>query len=71
VLVSFGLFQGAVWARVAGVAIAGLVIIANFLSLPYYPVWSVIVIAFSGFIIWALCVTRKEDFGDPFDRMPR
>jgi hypothetical protein len=61
VIVSLGLFQAATWARVAGVAIAGLVIIANFLSLPYYPVWSVVMIAISGFIIWALCVVRKDD----------
>ncbi|MFR0354980.1 DUF7144 family membrane protein [Streptomyces sediminimaris] len=60
--VSFGLFQAATWARVSGVAIAGLIIIANFLSLPYYPVWSVVVIAFSGFIIWALCVVKREDY---------
>ncbi|GHD54346.1 DUF7144 family membrane protein [Streptomyces galbus] len=66
VLVSIGLFQAATWARVAGVAIAGLVIIANFLSLPYYPVWSVIAIAISGFVIWALCVARKETFDDAF-----
>jgi|SRR3954451_12213970 hypothetical protein len=71
VIISIGLFQAATWARVLGVAIAGLVIIANFLSLPYYPVWSVIMITMSGFIIWALCVTRKEDFADPFDRVPR
>ncbi|WP_155056335.1 DUF7144 family membrane protein [Streptomyces blattellae] len=61
VLVSFGLFQAAMWARVVGVAIAGLIIIANFLSLPYYPVWSVVMIAISGFIIWALCVTRDTE----------
>ncbi|QTD96645.1 DUF7144 family membrane protein [Streptomyces cyanogenus] len=61
VIVSFGLFQAATWARVAGVVIAGLVVIANFLSLPYFPVWSVVMIAMSGFIIWALCVARKED----------
>ena len=61
VAVSFGLFGPATWARVAGVAIAGLVIIANFLSLPYYPVWSVVMIALSGFIIWALCVVKRDD----------
>ncbi|MCX4759477.1 hypothetical protein OG562_00405 [Streptomyces sp. NBC_01275] len=63
VLVSLGLFQTAKWARVAGVAIAGLIVIANFLSLPYYPVWSVVMIAFSGFIIWALCVARPAGSG--------
>ncbi|MFD7433971.1 hypothetical protein [Streptomyces sp. NPDC059861] len=71
VVVSVGLFQAATWARVAGVVIAGLIVIANFLSLPYSPVWSVLIIAFSGFVIWALCVARKEDFGDPLDRAPR
>ncbi|QJT00355.1 hypothetical protein G9272_08695 [Streptomyces asoensis] len=60
VIVSLGLFQSATWARVAGVAIAGLIVIANFLSLPYYPVWSVVMIAFSGFIIWALCVVKPD-----------
>ncbi len=71
VLVSIGLFQASTWARVLGVGIAGLVIIANFLSLPYYPVWSVVMIALSGFIIWALCVARKDDFGDSYETMPR
>ncbi|MFE0726984.1 DUF7144 family membrane protein [Streptomyces antibioticus] len=64
VIVSMGLFQGATWARWSGVAIASLIIIANFLSLPYYPVWSVVMIAFSAFIIWGLCVARPtEDSG--------
>ena len=60
VIVSLGLFQAALWARVAGVAIAGLIVIANFLSLPQYPVWSVVVIAFSVFVIWALCVVKLD-----------
>jgi hypothetical protein len=60
-VVSLGLFRTATWARVAGVAIAGLVIIANFLSLPYYPVWSVVMIAVSAFVIWALCTVRRGD----------
>ncbi|MEU2280922.1 hypothetical protein ABZ614_02930 [Streptomyces sp. NPDC013178] len=71
VIVSLGLFQASTWARVAGVAIAGLVIIANFLSLPYYPVWSIVMIAISAFIVWALCVARKEESFDPFERTPR
>ena len=64
VIVSIGLLRAATWARVTGVAIAGLVIIANFLSLPYYPVWSIVMIAFSGFIIWALCVVREDGSAD-------
>ncbi|GKQ39600.1 hypothetical protein [Streptomyces sp. A012304] len=70
VIVSFGLLKTATWARVAGVAIAGLVIIANFLSLPYYPVWSVVMITISGFIIWALCVVRRGSLFDLSEERP-
>ncbi|MFJ2262916.1 hypothetical protein ACIOKD_32190 [Streptomyces sp. NPDC087844] len=71
VIVSIGLFQASTWARVAGMVIAGLVIIANFLSMPYYPVWSIVMIAFSGFIIWALSVVRQDDFDESFTTPPR
>ncbi|MDX3458395.1 hypothetical protein PV396_41780 [Streptomyces sp. ME02-8801-2C] len=59
--VSAGLFSRATWARVVAVGIAGLLIIANFLSIPYYPVWSLTLIALYAFVIWALCVVRRED----------
>ncbi|MDQ1034210.1 nitrate reductase NapE component [Streptomyces sp. V3I8] len=71
VIVSVGLFQASTWARVAGIAIGGLIIIGNFLSMPYYPVWSIIMIAASGFIIWALSVVRQEDFDESFTTPPR
>ncbi|NGO42330.1 DUF7144 family membrane protein [Streptomyces ureilyticus] len=60
VLIGVSLFKAALPARIAGVAIAGFLIIANFLSLPYYPVWSIIAIALYSFVIWALCVVRPE-----------
>ncbi|MGW7284590.1 DUF7144 family membrane protein [Streptomyces sp. NPDC054847] len=62
IIVSIGLFKAAVWARVLGVALAGLLIIANFLSLPYYPIWSIVAIAMYTFVIWGLCTARKDDF---------
>nr|WSY53127.1 hypothetical protein OG999_25380 [Streptomyces sp. NBC_00886] len=62
VLVSVGLFSAAVWARVAGVGIAGLLLVASFLSIPYYPVWSITLIALYSFIIWALCVVKRDAF---------
>ena len=34
--------------------------IANFLYIPYYPVWSVIVIALDVFVIWALLTPRHR-----------
>ncbi|WP_405673193.1 hypothetical protein [Streptomyces canus] len=54
-LAGAALFQGATWARVVGVAVAGLAMFANFLWLPYAPVWAIVLIAVNGFVIWALC----------------
>jgi hypothetical protein len=48
------LLLGMTWARVVGVVLAVISGIANFLFLPYYPLWSIIVIAIDIFIIWAL-----------------
>jgi hypothetical protein len=60
VLIGLGLFQGAPWARVLGVVIAGMMMLAAFASIPYYPVWSIVLIAIYGFVIWALCVVQPE-----------
>jgi hypothetical protein len=48
------------WARAAGVIIASLSAIANFLFIPYYPVWSIVVIAIDLFVIWALLSPRRR-----------
>lgn len=60
VMVGIGLFKVSTWARVLGIVIAALLVIANFLFLPYYPLWSIVVIAMCGFVIWALCIVRHE-----------
>ncbi|MGW5861475.1 DUF7144 family membrane protein [Streptomyces sp. NPDC055239] len=60
VAVSLGLFVAAKWARIMGIVITSLMIIASFLSLPYHPIWSITLIAMDGFIIWALCVVEKD-----------
>lgn len=62
VLVGMSLFKARLWARIVATGIAGLLIIANFLSLPYYPLWSIIAIALYAFVIWALCVVRRDAF---------
>ncbi|MDQ0954771.1 hypothetical protein QFZ24_008694 [Streptomyces phaeochromogenes] len=49
------LFRGATWARVVGVALAGLSMIANFMWLPHAPVWALVLLTIDGFVIWALC----------------
>jgi hypothetical protein len=52
-LAGIALFQGATWARTVAVIVACVSIVANFMWLPYYPLWSMIVIAFGVFVIWA------------------
>ncbi|MET9851600.1 hypothetical protein ABZY57_01360 [Streptomyces sp. NPDC006450] len=54
-------FTGALWARFFGVSIAGLGAIANFLWLPYYPWWSLVLIGVNIFIIWALCTGMHRE----------
>lgn len=55
VIAGLALFTGATWARVTGVVLAGLSLIANFLWLPYYPVWAVALLVVDALVIWALC----------------
>ena len=54
VLAGFALLQGATWARVVGIILASLSAIANFLFIPVYPIWSLLIIAIDIFVIWAL-----------------
>jgi hypothetical protein len=60
VLAGFGLFSGAVWARTVGVTLAVLSAIANFLTIPYYPLWSILIIALDVFVIWALTAHGRD-----------
>jgi len=50
------LLSGATWARIVGVTVAVLSTIVNFTWLPYYPLWSIIMITANAFVIWALTV---------------
>ena len=47
-------FSGATWARIVGIALAMLSAIANFFFVPYYPFWSILMIALAVWAIWAL-----------------
>jgi hypothetical protein len=59
-LAGFFVFRGAVWARVVGIVVAVLSAIANFLFIPYYPFWSMLIIAVDVFVIWALAAHGRE-----------
>ncbi len=56
----FYLFNGAVWARTVGVVVAALSAVANFMWLPYYPIWALVIIALDVFVIWALTVHGRD-----------
>ena len=55
-----GVMTGQLWGRVVGITIATLTILANFAFIPYYPVWSMLIIALNVFVIWALCVYDRN-----------
>ena len=57
---SFGLFTGRLWARTVGVLVAAASLILNFMYLPYYPVWSVVMIAVAILVIWALTFHGRD-----------
>src|SRR5271170_1343604 len=54
------LFMDMTWARVAGVILASFSLMMTLVYIPYFPVWSIIVIALDAFVIWALLTPRHR-----------
>lgn len=48
------LYTAAPWARALGIVMAVLSAVDQFFFLPYYPLWSMVVIALDIFVIWSL-----------------
>ena len=63
-LAGIALLGGALWARIVGIAMAALIAIANFLWLPYYPVWAIVLIALNVVVIWALAAHGRDIAAD-------
>ena len=59
-LAGASLFTGHMWARIVGVVLAAAMMVANFVYLPYYPVWAIVLIALNAFVIWALLAPRSR-----------
>jgi hypothetical protein len=53
-IVGLGVLRGATWARMTGIALAALNVFAQFMFLPYAPVWSILSLGVSVFVIWSL-----------------
>jgi hypothetical protein len=65
-LVLFGgyaLMAGRTWGRILGLVLATLSAVANFAFIPYYPFWSLLMIALAIWVIWALTSRWDEATG--------
>ena len=54
VCTGMGLFSRATWAGVTAIVLAMLSATVNFFFIPYYPFWSIVVIALDVWVIWSL-----------------
>ena len=59
----WSLIAGKVWGGLVAIALASLSAIANFFMIPYYPFWSIVIIAICMWVIWA--VTRPGVYRTP------
>jgi hypothetical protein len=56
----WGLLSGRTWARTVGITLAALGATANFLFIPYYPFWSLLIITLDILVIWAIAAHGGE-----------
>ncbi|MFB7662589.1 hypothetical protein ACFC1R_01400 [Kitasatospora sp. NPDC056138] len=59
--VGFGVVKGTAWGRVLAILVVSVGLALNFIFLPYYPIWSLVVIAIDAFILWALCLYHSSN----------
>ena len=55
------IFTGNVLARGVGIFVAAVSAVANFLWLPHYPLWSILVIAIDVLVMWSLASASLAD----------
>jgi hypothetical protein len=60
-IAGFSVFSGRLWARVIGIILAMLSALVNFFYIPYYPFWSILIIALDIGVIWALAVFGRRE----------
>jgi hypothetical protein len=54
----YSLFSRKAWAGIVAIALAVVSAVTNFFFIPYYPFWSILMIALAVWVIWA--VTRPD-----------
>ncbi len=60
VITGISVVRGQGWARGVGIALVALNLIANFVFIPYYPVWSLLIVALDVAVIWGLATYRDD-----------
>jgi hypothetical protein len=59
-VIGVSLLRGQTWARVAGMAVAAISAVVNFVWLPYAPWWALMIIAIDVLVIWALASYLRQ-----------
>ena len=60
VAVGVGIVRGQVWANSAGIGLAVISALGQFAFMPYYPFWSILIIALDVLVIWALATQIRR-----------
>ena len=60
VLAGFAVLSGKVWGRVIGILIASITAIVNMYYIPYYPIWSLLIVAVDIIVIYSLAAHGGE-----------
>ena len=56
----YGLLSGKTWARLVAITLAALSATANFLFIPYYPFWALLLVTLDIFVIWAITAHGRD-----------
>jgi hypothetical protein len=51
--------QGRTWADITAIVLVSLSLVVNFLLIPHYPIWSLLIIALDVLVIWSLTTQQR------------
>jgi hypothetical protein len=54
---------GRPWGRLLGIVVVGLAAVGNFLSVPYAPLWALVLLALDVFVMWSLAAVEPGAAG--------
>jgi hypothetical protein len=58
--VGAAVFTGQLWGRVVAILLAGVSVVVNFMFIPWYPLWSVLMIGLDIAVVWALVLYQHR-----------